>query len=33
MPAEAFIATEDRTALDYLLRPFLEQFARAFREQ
>jgi HlyD family secretion protein len=33
MPAEAFIGTGERTALDYFMRPFLEQFARAFREQ
>jgi HlyD family secretion protein len=33
MPAEAFIGTGDRTALDYLMRPLEEQVARAFREQ
>lgn len=33
MPADLFIKTEDRTFADYLLRPVLDSFARAFREQ
>jgi HlyD family secretion protein len=33
MPVEAFIATGERTALSYLLKPFSDQFARAFREE
>jgi len=33
MPAEAFISTGDRTALSYLMKPFEQQLARAFREQ
>jgi HlyD family secretion protein len=33
MPVEAFIATGDRTALSYLLKPVTDQFARAFRER
>jgi HlyD family secretion protein len=33
MPAEAFIATGDRTPLDYLAKPLREQIARAFRER
>jgi HlyD family secretion protein len=33
MPAEAFIATGERTALAYLLQPFEDQLVRAFREQ
>jgi HlyD family secretion protein len=32
MPAEAFIATGDRTALEYLIQPITESFRRAFRE-
>lgn len=32
MPVEAFVQTESRTALSYLARPFIDQFARAFRE-
>lgn len=33
MPAEAFIQTADRTALSYLMRPFNDQIARAFKEK
>lgn len=32
MPVEAYIATTDQTPLDYLLKPFTDYFARAFRE-
>ena len=32
MPVEAFIQTEARTPLAYLLKPFTDYFARAFRE-
>ena len=32
MPVEAFIRTEDRTPLAYLLRPLADYFNRAFRE-
>ena len=32
MPVEAFIQTESRTPLAYLLKPFTDYFARAFRE-
>lgn len=33
MPAEVFIKTKDRTILNYLLKPFLDQVRRAFREE
>ena len=33
MPVEAFVSTEERTALSYLSKPILDQFNRAFREQ
>ncbi len=33
MPAEAFIRTHERTALEYLLKPLREQLARTFRER
>lgn len=33
MPVESFIQTEKRTALSYLVKPFTDQFARAFREE
>lgn len=33
MPAETFIQTQERTPLEYLLKPFQEQIARAFRER
>ena len=32
MPVEAFIQTEPRTPLSYLLRPFTDYFTKAFRE-
>lgn len=32
MPVEAFLRTHDRTPLAYLLKPFTDYFARAFRE-
>lgn len=32
MPVEAFIRGEDRSPLNYLLKPFLDYFSRAFRE-
>ena len=33
MPVEAFIKTEDRNVLSYLVKPLSDQFTRAFREQ
>ena len=33
MPAEIFIPTHPRTALEYLLKPLNEQVSRAFRER
>lgn len=33
MPVEVFVTTDDRTALEYLVRPVTDQFARAFRER
>ena len=33
MPVEAFIETGERTALSYLVKPFTDQVARAFREE
>ena len=33
MPAEVHIKTTDRTALSYLVKPFADQFARAFKER
>ena len=33
MPVEAFIATEERTVLSYLLKPLSDQVLRAFRQQ
>jgi HlyD family secretion protein len=33
MPVEAFIATGERTALSYLVKPVTDQFSRAFRER
>jgi len=33
MPVEAFIETGQRTALSYLVKPFSDQFARAFKER
>ncbi|MDU8912612.1 HlyD family type I secretion periplasmic adaptor subunit [Aestuariicoccus sp. MJ-SS9] len=32
MPVEAFIRTQDRTPLAYLVKPFTDYFAKAFRE-
>jgi len=32
MPAEVFIVTGERTAIEYLLEPFFQSFRRAFRE-
>ncbi|MGY9045503.1 hypothetical protein P775_02565 [Puniceibacterium antarcticum] len=32
MPVQAYIRTTDRTALAYLLKPFMDYFAKAFRE-
>jgi HlyD family secretion protein len=33
MPAEVHIKTTDRTPLSYLVKPFTDQFARAFKER
>jgi HlyD family secretion protein len=33
MPVEVYIHTQDRTPLDYLMKPLHEQLARAFRER
>ena len=33
MPAEAFIATGERTAISYLVKPLTDSFRRAFREE
>ncbi|MGG7645387.1 HlyD family type I secretion periplasmic adaptor subunit [Rhodovulum sp. YNF3179] len=33
MPVELYITTEERTALSYLVKPFQDQLARAFRER
>jgi HlyD family secretion protein len=33
MPAEAFIRTQERTPLQYLLKPLMDQVARTFRER
>jgi HlyD family secretion protein len=33
MPAEVFVQTQERTPLQYLLKPLREQMARAFRER
>ena len=33
MPAEIYIATQERTAASYLLKPFTDQMNRAFRER
>jgi HlyD family secretion protein len=33
MPVEVFITTEDRTALSYIVKPFTDQFMKAFREE
>lgn len=33
MPVEAFLRTDERTVLSYLMKPFTDQLSRAFREQ
>jgi HlyD family type I secretion membrane fusion protein len=33
MPLEVLISTDERTALSYLAKPLIDQFAKAFREQ
>jgi len=33
MPVEAFVQTGERTALAYLMKPFMDQIQRAFREE
>jgi hypothetical protein len=33
MPAEVLIFAGERTFLDYMVRPLLDSFRRAFREQ
>ncbi|ARP99001.1 HlyD family type I secretion periplasmic adaptor subunit [Pseudorhodoplanes sinuspersici] len=33
MPAEAFIQTDERTVISYLIKPFRDQIMRAFREE
>jgi len=33
MPVEVYITTAERTALSYLVKPFSDQFARAFKER
>ena len=33
MPVETFIKTRERTALNYLVKPLLDQINRAFREE
>jgi HlyD family secretion protein len=33
MPVESFIATGDRTFAEYLIRPIIDSFSRAFREE
>ena len=33
MPVEAFISTEDRSALSYFVKPMADYFNRAFRER
>ena len=32
MPIQAYIKTDDRTPMAYFMRPFIEYFAKAFRE-
>ncbi len=32
MPVEVFVATQERSAMTYLTKPFMDQFAKAFRE-
>jgi HlyD family secretion protein len=33
MPVEAFVKTDERTVLSYLIKPMHDQIARAFREK
>jgi len=33
MPAEAFMQTDERSAINYLLKPATDQLNRAFREE
>jgi len=33
MPAESFIQTDERTVLNYILKPLSEQLGRSFREE
>jgi HlyD family secretion protein len=33
MPVEVYISTGERTALSFLLKPFMDQVSRAFREE
>jgi HlyD family secretion protein len=33
MPADVFIKTDERTFLEYILKPLSDTFVRAFREQ
>jgi hypothetical protein len=33
MQVEAFVKTEDRTPLEYIVRPLMDQIAKAFRER
>lgn len=33
MPVEAFMSTAPRTAMNYLSKPFMDQFSRAFKEE
>ena len=33
MPVEVHVATEERTALSYLVKPIQDQFTRSFRER
>ena len=33
MPVEVFVQTEERTAISYITKPFVDQMMRAFREE
>ena len=33
MPVETLMKTDDRTIMSYLVKPFLDQVTRAFREE
>ena len=33
MPVEAFVQTGERTVISYLMKPFYDQYMRAFREK